>query len=257
MATRAVSTLDVSREDRFFLRTVFVMAAILVAGFSVQFLAGRSTFAARPLVHLHALAFFGWVAIFTTQTWLGTHGSVALHRQLGWIGAGWMVVLVVLGTALTVDVTQRGSTPFFFQPQHFLIANPFSVLCFAGLSSAAIVMRRRTDWHKRLHICGMAMLMGPGFGRLLPMPLLMPYAYQIAALAGLVFPLAGMVFDRRANNRVHPAWLVGSAAIVLTIAATGPIVRSDLGAAIYRATVADTPGQFVAPLEFGTSPKPK
>ena len=30
-------------------------------------------------------------------------------------------------------------------------------------------MRRRTDWHRRLMFCGMAILTGPGLGRLLPM----------------------------------------------------------------------------------------
>lgn len=254
MATIAPAAPAAISEDRFFMRMALAMALVIVAGFSLHFLMGRSTFAARPLVHLHGLAFMGWVALFVTQARLATSGPIELHRKLGWVGAGWMVLLIVMGLAITADVIMRGTAPFFFRPQYFLIANPLAMLCFALITASAIRLRRQTDWHKRLHMCGMAAIIGPGFGRLLPMPLLMPHAFDIAVLSGLIFPLVGMVRDMRREGRVHPAWLWGTFAILASIALAHLVAYSAVGDAIYAAVTAGHPGANVPGLEFAPPP---
>jgi hypothetical protein len=254
MASIAPAQPQSGNADNFFRTMAIMMALVIVAGFSMQYLAGRSSFAARPLVHLHGLAFMGWVGIFVTQAWLATHGPISLHRKLGWIGAGWIILLLVMGSWISIDVTQRGTAPFFFRPQHFLIANPLSLIVFAGLSWAAIRLRRQTDWHMRLHICAMAAIIGPGFGRLLPMPLLIPYAFEIAGIAGLLFPLAGMIRDKRKFGRVHPAWLLGVLAILAVIPASHLIGNSAVGDAIYKAVTAGQPGANVPGLQFAPPP---
>lgn len=254
MAIIAPAPLQPTAADNFFRSLAILMALTIVAGFSLQFLAGRSSFAARPLVHLHGLAFMGWVALFVTQAWLATHGPIAVHRRLGWIGAGWIVVLVVMGIWISIDVTQRGTTPFFFQPQYFLIANPLSAIVFAALALSAIRLRRQTDWHMRLHICAMTAIIGPAFGRLLPMPLLIPYAFELAGLAGLVFPIAAMVRDYRKFGRVHAAWWWGIAAFVSVIPVSHIIARSAVGDAIYAAVTAGHPGEDVPGLEYPPPP---
>ncbi|MBE7608299.1 hypothetical protein G6O43_25645, partial [Salmonella enterica subsp. enterica serovar 4:-:1,2] len=66
---------------------------------------------------------------------------------------------------------------------------------FAALIVAAIVRRRQTEWHRRLNFSGMALLLGPAYGRLLPMPFLIPYAYEVDTLAVLILPVIGIVFD--------------------------------------------------------------
>lgn len=228
--------------DPFVRTATLLMALTLLAGFTAQFLAGRSSFAARPLVHIHGLAFFAWVGLFAAQVWLVRAGNRVRHRQLGLVGAAWMPVLIVLGTALTVDVVQRGTTPPFFSAQHFLVANPLSVLCCAGLTAAAIACRRAPDWHRRLHVGALALLMGPGLGRLLPMPLLGPYAFEIAALAGLGFIVAGMVWDVRTRGRVHPAWSWSLAVGLLWLVAAQAIAHGPLGDGLYAWVTRGTPG---------------
>lgn len=240
--------------DGFFRTVAILMALVIVAGFSLNYAMGRSTFAARPLVHIHGLVFMGWVALFVAQSWLATRGPVALHRKLGWFGAGWAAVLVLMAFWIIIDVTQRGTTPFFFRPQHFLIANPLSALVFAALTWSAIRLRRRTDWHMRLHICAMAAIIGPGFGRLLPMPLLIPYAFELAGIAGLAFPVAGMIRDRLRAGRVHPAWWWGVLAILAVIPISHLLARSPVGDAIYAAVTAGHPGAEVPGLEFAPPP---
>lgn len=254
MATLAPAQYQSAVSESFFRTLAITMALTVVAGFSLHFAMGRSTFAARPLVHLHGLAFMGWVALFVTQASLATAGSRALHRRLGWIGAGWAGLLVVMGLLISIDVTQRGTAPFFFRPQYFLIANPLGLLCFVMLTTWAIRMRRRSDWHKRLHICAMAAIIGPAFGRLLPMPLLIPYAFDIAVLAGLVFPLAGMVRDWRRDGKVHPAWWRGVLAILVVLPLAHLTANSPVGDAIYAAVTAGHPGADVPGLEFAPPP---
>lgn len=254
MATAAAQLTPAAGERRFALGMALAMAFVVVAGFSVQLAMGRSTFASPLRVHIHAVVFMGWVALFITQSWLGTRGPMALHRRLGWIGAGWMVLMVVMGFVVTIAKVRQGTVPFFFSPQQFLIGDPISVLIFAGLSGSAIALRRRTDWHARLHLCGMAALIGPGFGRLLPMPLLIPYAFEIASLAGLLFPAIGAIRDWRKRGRIHPAWLVGMAALLGGAVVYDGLAYSPLGGPIYRAVTAGTPGALVAPLEFPPPP---
>lgn len=254
MATTAFGTAGRSEGHGLFLGLAIAMAVTIVAGFSMQLAMGRSTFAAPWPVHLHALVFFGWTALYVLQNALVATGSVALHRRLGWIGAGWAAAVVVIGVATTVMMVRRGSAPFFFQPAFFLFMNSLSVLCFGGLVGAAIRLRRRTDWHRRLMTCGMAGLTGPAFGRLLPMPLLIPWAAWAVFAAILILPLIGLVVDTRRRGRVHPAWLWGIGALTITQLAMGIMAGSVPGLAVYDLVTAGAPGAAVAPLAYPAPP---
>lgn len=244
------------RDEGFFMGGAIAMALVTVAGFSLQLAMGRSTFASPPLVHAHAIVFMGWVTIYVLQNVFATTGRMALHRRLGWIAAGWVVAMIVLGCAVTVAMVRRGGVPFFFRPLQFLIFDPVSLFAFAGLTTAAILLRRQTDWHRRLHFCGMALLLGPGFGRLLPMPLMTPWAWEATLAASLVFPIIGMFADLRRSGRVHPAWGWGVAAMLGALVVTEAITYSPVGLAIYDAVAAGSPGAAVAPLDFPPPPGP-
>ena len=242
-------------DHRFAATMAMVMAAVVVAGFSTQYLMGRSTFASPLRVHIHAVAFMGWVALLVAQSWLATRGPLAWHRKLGWVAVGWMAVMIAAAMVVMVAVVRAGVAPFFFQPQHFLIANPLSLLGFVGLTTAAVVMRKRTDWHARLHICGMTMIMGPAFGRMLPMPLLIPYAFEAAGFAAGSFLIAGMVRDRRKLGAIHPAWWYGLATLAVLILAPNVLAPTAFGDWLYATTVAGSPGAAVPGMEFAPPPK--
>ncbi|MBI1196548.1 MAG: hypothetical protein GC203_01645 [Phenylobacterium sp.] len=232
------------------------MAMTVAAGFSLQLAMGRSTFASPPLVHAHALVFMGWVTLYVLQNGFAATGRTDLHRRLGWIGAAWMVPMLILGCMVTVAMLRRGAVPFFFQPLQFLVFDPVSLLGFIALTSAAILLRRQTDWHRRLHFCAMSILLGPAFGRLLPLPLLAPWAWEATLAACMLFPLAGIAWDARRNGRVHPAWLWGLAAMAGVLVVTEAITYSPVGEGLYRAVVAGSPGAAVAPLDFPPPPGP-
>ena len=238
-------------DERFFLRGAILMTAIIVAGFSLHLAMGRSTFASPLRVHFHAILFMGWVAIYLTQNILVATGRMALHRKLGWLAAAWMAAMVVSGFVVTIALVRNGTVPFFFQPLQFLIFDPVAVLTFGGLTTAAILMRRRTEWHRRLHFCGMTILLAPAFGRILPLPLLQPLAWEAAFAVTLLFPLAGMWADVRRSGRVHPAWHWGLATILGSFLLVQTLTHSPAGTAIYVKVTEGSRGASIAPLDYG------
>jgi len=128
------------------------------------------------------------------------------------------------------------------------------LLTFAGLIVAGIVMRRRTEWHRRLIYCGMALLTGPGWGRLLPMPFLIPWADWVVFGALMIFPLVGVVSDLRRSGHVHAGWWVGIAVMTACQLGIGLIGNSPAGLALYRAVTMGSPGAAISPRAFPPSP---
>ncbi|WP_448661715.1 hypothetical protein ACG3SL_13695 [Sphingomonas sp. CJ20] len=256
MATMAPPTPRIVDDRRFFLIMAIVMAATIAAGFSVQLAMGRSSFGAPLYVHFHAVVFFGWVALYLLQNVLVANGAVALHRRLGWLAVVWVPLLVVVGTFTTVEMARRAAVPFFFTPAYFLLMNPLTVLVFAALAGAAIVLRRRTDWHRRLLYCGMAILTGPAFGRLLPVPFLIPFVGLSVFAAVMLFPLIGVASDLRRRGSVHPAWWWGIGAIVAMQCAIELVGNSAAMLPVYAWATAGSPGAGVAPLAYPPSPLP-
>ncbi|MES2289705.1 MAG: hypothetical protein V4530_08200 [Pseudomonadota bacterium] len=253
MATLAESV-PVRRDDRFFLKMAIAMTAIVFLGFSFHLGMGRSTFARPWYVHAHAVVFMGWVVINLLQNVFATYGMTAWHRRLGWLATGWVAAMIVLGCTVTLALVRHGQVPFFFTPQQFLVFDPMTLFAFAGLTAAAVTLRRKTDWHRRLHFCAMTLMMGPALGRALPSPLFMPYAFEAIFVACLVFPLIGVIADIRRTGAVHPAWRWGIGTLFATLALIEVITFSPVGDALYRAATAGTPGAEIAPLEFPPSP---
>ncbi len=229
------------RDLRFFRTMITAMAAVLVSGFVLQLAMGRSSFGAPLIVHLHAFAFMGWVAIVVTQAWLVAGGRAGLHRTLGGLAAAWLCALLALGPMVTLAAVRTGRAPFFFVPQHFLLVNSATLFAAAGLVIAALALRRNRDWHPRLQIGAFMMLMGPGIGRIIPMPLLAPYAFEIASVIPLIVPLVGMARDRRVHGKVHPAWGWSIGVLVAVLIAARLVAFSPVGDAAYAAAAAGSP----------------
>lgn len=228
-------------DERGFFRTLAtVMAIVQVTGFVFQFAMGRSSFDAPLVVHLHAVAFMGWVVIFVAQPWLAKADAMGLHRLLGRIALAWAVMLLVLGVWVTWATVHTGRTPFFFQPQHFLVANPLTLVAALGLLAAAVRWRKHHDWHPRLQIGSFILLMGPGFGRLLPMPFLTPYAFEIASLAALVFVAFAAGREAWLHKRVHPAWSWTVLVLLGTLLLARGLTETSVGQALHAAAVAGT-----------------
>ena len=243
MATIPFSTDTDRGETRFFFTMACVMAATIVAGFSFNIATGRSSFALPWLVHFHAWVMMGWVGLYLTQNFLVFSDNVALHRRVGWLSVIWLPAILVMGVLITRwSLQNRGGPPFFDQNQ-FLISNPLQLLGVVGLAATAVTVRRNTGWHRRLMFFAFAMLTGPGIGRLLPSPYLIPYAWYVeAVLPPILFAGIAMLADKRRYGRVHPAWFVGIATVIGIQIVADLIAYSEAGIAFTREVLAGTPG---------------
>jgi uncharacterized membrane protein len=249
----AVGRSPAVRDERFFFISALVMAGLVVLGFGLNLGLGRSTFAVSARFHVHALLFFSWTSLYVVQSALVNRDALALHRRLGWVAAVLMPAMVVSGILITALNVREGRSPPFFEPVYFLVMNPLHILSVAGLVLAAILMRRRTQWHRRLMYCSMALLVAPAFGRLLPMPFLVPYAGAAVVIPCLILMVVGAVRDFRRGGGVHPAWWWGMGTAAGVVVLIQLVAYSALGLAIYEAVTAGSPSAL-PPLEFQPIP---
>ena len=227
---------------RFYTIMAFVMALVIVAGFSLNLAMGRSSLALPAAFHVHGMIFMGWLGLYLAQAVTIASGNRALHRQLGKLAYVFIPAMVAAG-AMIIVVSIRGTGgPFFFAQNEFFISNLAGLLVFGGLAWWALRVRRHTGWHRRLMLVAMSALTGPGLGRLLPMPLLIPYAWPIAVAASFVFGAVAMLVDWRTNGRVHPAYWWGMGINVGGFLASMALAYSPVGYAITEAVIAGTPG---------------
>lgn len=229
-------------ERRFFLIMAVAMSLIIVAGFSLNLAMGRSTFAVPAAYHVHAVIFMGWIALYLAQAYTIASGRRVLHIRLGKVAYLWIPLMVAAGLTIMIVVARRTGGPFFFSVNEFLIGNAAGLLAFGGLAIWALRRQRHNGWHRRLMFCAMTILVGPGIGRLLPMPLLMPNAWTISFLATLIFPAIAMVADVRRHGRVHPAYWWGTGIIVAAFFGSLALANTPLGIALTEAVIAGTPG---------------
>ncbi|MFA6113721.1 MAG: hypothetical protein WC729_07000 [Sphingomonas sp.] len=213
----------VVRDRGFFLIMALAISATVVAGFTLQLAAGRSSFASPWWVHVHGITFMGWLGIYVVQNLLVYRDNLALHRRLGRFAAvyvGWMVLVAVSVNTLAA-IHHR--IPPFFETNVFLVMDWLTVLVFAGLTWAGARMRYRTDWHRRLMLCAAIQIMTPGVGRLLPLPLLGTWIIWSIWLVMLVYIGVAVTYDLVTRGKIHPAYYWGFGAITLSVALMRPL----------------------------------
>ena len=185
------------------------MALFIVFGFAQFALRGFVDPARAPLhVHAHGVVMLGWLALTVAQTWLVDRDNLALHRRLGWLGIGLAAGLVALGSYTGIHAVMTQRQPPFFAPPYFLALSQVGLVAFAGLIAAAVATRRRTEWHRRFMLGALILILEPALGRVLPMPLIMPWGgwLSMAIRLGVVGLVAR--HDSRTLGRVHPATVI-------------------------------------------------
>lgn len=213
----------VVRDRGFFLIMALVIAATTIAGFTLQFVAGRSSLASPWWVHVHGITFMGWLVIYVAQNVLVYRNDIALHRRLGRFAAGYVGWMVLVGLSVNTLAAINHRIPPFFETNVFLVMDWLTVLVFAGLTWAGVRMRHRTDWHRRLMLCGAILIMTPGAGRLLPLPLLGTWIIWSIWLIMLVYVGVAVTYDLVTRGKVHPAYFWGFGAITLATALMRPL----------------------------------
>ena len=195
-----------ARAELFWHRMAIGLAIFIVLGFLQFALRGFVDPVAAPFwVHLHGVAMLAWLALLIVQPTLVSRDNLALHRRLGWIGAGLALFITGLGifTGLASLVLNR--FPPFFSPPYFLALTTVESLVFGLMVWAAVRRRHTTAWHRRLMIGATIVILEPALGRILPMPLMVGWSDIPIGLIQLGVVGIIALYDRRTLGRVHPA----------------------------------------------------
>jgi hypothetical protein len=213
----AAGSLGASFVRRFFLLVAVAIAGLVVYGFSQDI--DERLFhppIPRPLIlHVHAVVFFGWIALFITQTTLIQKRNLTLHRRLGMAGVvhGCLIVLVGIATALTMARFNIQSGIKTREAAEAFLIIPFNdMVCFAACFLLAVRWRRRQEFHRRLMFMGTCCLTAAAFARF---PLLL-HMTAIRWYGGVdLLILIGIARDLFASRQAHPIYRVGFPLIVV------------------------------------------
>ena len=220
---------------QFYVRMAWVCLAIAVIGFAPTYWLPlvRGSFEGRPIVHLHALAFYGWTLFFVSQAALVSRRRIARHRELGVVGVALATALLFIGLAVAIS-SLRAAVGLSSEAavRRFSIVPVSGILLFATLVTAALVNVRRPDVHKRILLVATASMLQAAVGRLFVLAFAppagegprVPPPVPITIPAGIVVDLliiAGMIYDKRTRGRVHPVyWIAGGAVLAVQLLTT-------------------------------------
>ena len=149
-------------------------------------------------------------------------------------------------------MVRRGYVPFFFRPLQFLVFDPVTVITFAGLTVAAVrATASAPNGTAAFILAGCPCCLDPAFGRLLPLPLLQPLAWEATFVVTLLFPLAGMWADIRRRGHVHPAWHWGVATMIgALVGDRGDHLQPGRHVALSAGCEGNSPGASIDPPGF-------
>lgn len=203
-------------DQGFFVRYAVVLAVFIIFGFFQFAMRGFSNPAeAPPIVHLHGGLMVGWLGIFVAQNLLIHRGQLPIHRKLGWTAAALVPVIAVTGIWVGYNAVAMHRVPPFFSNSYFLVLTAVSSLVFAATVGWAVTLRRQVQWHRRVMLGAMFILLEPALGRLLPMPLFGMWGEWIVLVFQLVFVAILARHDRKVLGEIHPATKAIAAILVM------------------------------------------
>lgn len=106
-----------------------------------------------PAVAVHGIVFTAWVLLYLAQTVLISRRNPRLHRRLGWIGAGVLVLVFYSGMHLVLGLWLDGETS-----QAQAAFNAVTFISGSALAAVGIGYRRQPFLHKRLMLCSTVIL---------------------------------------------------------------------------------------------------
>lgn len=206
-----------TRDRSFWQKMTLGLSAFIVVGFAQFGARGMVDYRGVPLfVHLHALIMLAWLGLTVVQATLVQRDNLALHRKLGWAGAVLATAVVAMCSFVGIRIDQMGMQPPFFTPAYFMALTQLDAAIFGGMVVTAILRRRETEWHRRLMVGTLVLFMEPALGRLLPMPLIMPWGEWLALAVQLAVLGILIRHDRKMHGAIHPATTAVVAIVVLS-----------------------------------------
>lgn len=228
----AAPTAKTAAHTRFYLWMAVAMAATAFLGFTPTFWAPMAQGVPEriPVLAIHGALFFSWTLFLIYQAQLVVSGNTARHRDTGMIGVSLATAMVIFGVLAAINAAVRAiALGFADAGEAFMIVPLTALFLFAVLVVAAIVNVRRSEWHKRLMLSATSVILDAAIARPFIAYVVMgghmpPFQGTVGlagfnappppvigvlppALIGMLFIVAGMIFDWRKGGKVHPAYL--------------------------------------------------
>jgi hypothetical protein len=222
-------------DQRFYTTMAVAFIGIAFAGFARTYYLG-SYFGARPLtplVHLHGLVSTSWLLLFLAQVSLVGVRRTDIHRRLGVAGGVLAGLLVVVGYLTAVEGARLGHAPPGAPSPLAFLSVPLGTLATFGVPiGLALAYRRRSEIHKRLMLLGTLSILTPALARM----------GRLVGSEGPPFAIGGtclliltcVMYDKWAHGRVHPVFLWGGLAVMLSLPFRFAIGTSDAWLSIAR-----------------------
>jgi hypothetical protein len=199
----------------FYLFLTCAIALVTVAGFARTFYFGRhfgTSANLTPLLVAHGTVMTAWTILLVAQSSLIAAHRTRLHRKIGIAG----VVLALMVTVMIVVVTLiRGRVRFASNSglgEFVFNVSMLSPAVFAALMTAAVILRRRSEYHKRLVILAATEVISAALARL---PIVGASAVGFFGASDL-FVLALVVHDLAKQRSLHPATMWGGGLLMLS-----------------------------------------
>lgn len=226
----------VGSRDRFFLGMSGALFLVLLIGFSPT-LYLRLFFDVPPIplyLHVHGATVTAWFVWLIAQASLVNVSRVDIHRRIGLFGAVIGTAVVPAGLMATLLLVPR--LPEIGLPLEQALwfvtwvvwANFHMLLGFVAFLVTALVMRRRTDIHKRMMLLASICLMPPPLARIAQnLGWLLERETIFVTVAWLMLFVPILIYDLIKTRRVHSSTAIGGLCFLLIV--FGPILVAGTG----------------------------
>ncbi|MBA3811848.1 MAG: hypothetical protein H0X27_09470 [Caulobacteraceae bacterium] len=219
-------TAAVFKSDRgsfFYPGMAIIAVAAVLTGFSTTYLipVARLQFGGPIIAHIHGGLFFAWMALVTAQPLLIRTHRWQLHQKLGLVALPLAVAMAMSGTGVGLYAVRRdlaaGAGDIGYSS---LIGVLTTMAIFVALVAAAIALRKRPAWHKRMILLATIAILWPAWFRFRHLMLWVPRPdIWLAVVLSDSLILVAALRDQFAFGRVHPAyWIFGSALVAEHVA---------------------------------------
>jgi hypothetical protein len=217
--------------DRFFLAMSGLLLLILLVGFS-RTLYLRLFFEVPPIpsyLHVHGATVTAWFVWLIVQASLVNVNRIDVHRRIGMLGAVIGAALIPAGLMATLQFVARLpeiGLPFEQAPRFItwiVLANFHMLLGFVAFLATALILRRRTDIHKRLMLLATISLMPPPLARIAQnLGFMIEQETIFVTVTWLLLLVPILIYDVATAKRVHSATAIGGLFFLLVV--FGPIL---------------------------------
>jgi hypothetical protein len=243
-AGAASAAMNAIIRNRFPVIAAVALAVVMFLGFARTYYL-RVFFDLPPLVkaaHLHGIIATLWLALHYTQAKLVAAHRVDIHKRLGIFAAFVGIVLAVQSLHLAFGNVAAGHAPPGRDPLQFLSVPIGTTTMFTLFLVAALSLRRKREWHKRLMFLATLALIVPAIGRfdtLIMIPLGLPRRV-LAVIVTIAFVAWACRNDWKNHGRVHPAYVWGGLGLIVSIPLRGWVGMQDWWRPIAQWIVSDS-----------------